>query len=146
MLLLYNIGIALYCLGLHLAAPFYPKVRQLVRGHRGALRQLRQAMRSCGSRKVVWFHCASLGEFEQGRPIIEKLREQQPEAFILLTFFSPSGYNVRKAYAGADYVSYLPLDLWWRARRFVRIASPSVAIFVKYEFWHHYFSTLKRQG
>lgn len=143
---MYNIGLMLYWAGAHVGALFHPKVRKLVRGHRGALRKLEQAMRRRGQRKVAWFHCASLGEFEQGRPVIEALRRQRPDTFVLLTFFSPSGYEVRKGYAAADCVCYMPLDLWWVARRFVAIAAPDIAVFVKYEFWYNYLSQLHRQG
>lgn len=146
MIFLYNIGLLLFWLGAHAGALFYPKARKLVRGQRGGLRKLKRAMENRGQRKVAWFHCASLGEFEQGRPVIERLRSREPDMFILLTFFSPSGYEVRKSYAVADYVCYLPFDLWWVSQRFVRIAAPHVAIFVKYEFWYHYLKSLKRQG
>ncbi|MDR3189056.1 MAG: 3-deoxy-D-manno-octulosonic acid transferase [Prevotellaceae bacterium] len=146
MIFLYNIGLLLYWTGAHVGAIFHPKARKLVRGHRGALRRLKQAMSGRGQRKVAWFHCASLGEFEQGRPVMEALRRQHPDVFVLLTFFSPSGYEVRKNYAAADFVCYLPLDLWWVARRFVKLAAPHVAVFVKYEFWYHYLRQLHRQG
>ncbi|MDR0414903.1 MAG: 3-deoxy-D-manno-octulosonic acid transferase [Prevotellaceae bacterium] len=136
----------LFWLGAHACAPFYPKARKLVGGQRGGLRRLRSAMGRRGQRKVVWVHCASLGEFEQGRPVIDRLRSRYPDAFILLTFFSPSGYEVRKDYATADYVCYLPFDLWWVARRFVQIVAPNIAIFVKYEFWYHYLQALRRHG
>jgi 3-deoxy-D-manno-octulosonic-acid transferase len=89
-------------------------------------------------------HCASLGEFEQGRPVLEGLQKQYPNYSILLTFFSPSGYEVHKNYAGADYVFYLPMDSAGNARKFLKITNPSIAIFVKYEFWHYYLSQLKK--
>jgi 3-deoxy-D-manno-octulosonic-acid transferase len=143
---LYNTGLLLFWLGVRVGALFYPKARKLVRGQRGGLRKLKRAMENRGQRKVAWFHCASLGEFEQGRPVIERLRSREPDIFILLTFFSPSGYEVRKNYSVADYVCYLPFDLWWVSRKFVQIAAPHVAIFVKYEFWYHYLKSLKRQG
>ncbi|MEM6700756.1 MAG: glycosyltransferase N-terminal domain-containing protein, partial [Bacteroidota bacterium] len=95
--------------------------------------------------RLLWMHCASLGEFEQGRPIIEKLKSQQPQLKILLTFFSPSGYEIRKNYEQADYVFYLPMDTRKNARHFLEIAQPDIAIFVKYEFWYHYLHELKRQ-
>ncbi|MDR1416790.1 MAG: 3-deoxy-D-manno-octulosonic acid transferase [Prevotellaceae bacterium] len=146
MIFLYNIGLLLFWLGVHVSALFYPKARKLALGQRGWLRKLKRAMETRGQRKVAWVHCASLGEFEQGRPVIERLRSREPDLFILLTFFSPSGYEVRKNYAAADYVCYLPFDLWWVARRFVRVAAPDIAIFVKYEFWYHYLNSLKQQG
>lgn len=94
-------------------------------------------------RPVIWVHCASLGEFEQGRPLIEKLKLKYPDVFILLTFFSPSGYEVRKNYQGADLVAYLPMDGKKNARKFIELVHPTLAIFVKYESWFHYLKTLK---
>jgi 3-deoxy-D-manno-octulosonic-acid transferase len=98
------------------------------------------------SRPVIWFHTASLGEFEQGRPILEACRKENPSHFILVTFFSPSGYEVRKHYTGADYVSYLPLDGYFNSKRFLDMVKPSLAIFVKYEFWHYYLTGLKKRS
>lgn len=95
---------------------------------------------------LIWFHCASLGEFEQGRPVIEAFRAAHPGWKILLTFFSPSGYEVRKNYAGADYIFYLPADTPRNARRFVSIFRPKIAVFVKYEFWANYLFALQRSG
>lgn len=96
--------------------------------------------------EIVWFHCASLGEFEQGRPVMEAIKKRKPEALIALTFFSPSGYEVRKNYSGADWIGYLPLDTFFNAKKFVEILKPSQCIFVKYEFWMNYFLRLKNQG
>ncbi|MFR9620388.1 MAG: glycosyltransferase N-terminal domain-containing protein [Rikenellaceae bacterium] len=97
------------------------------------------------SDRIVWIHAASLGEFEQGRPIIEKFRAESPEYKILLTFFSPSGYEIRKNYEGADYIFYLPIDTPWNARKFLDIAHPEIAIFVKYEYWFNLLATLRRR-
>ena len=96
--------------------------------------------------KYIWFHASSLGEFEQGRPMIEQIRKVHPEYKILLTFFSPSGYEVRKNYAGADVVCYLPFDTPGRVEQFLDLAHPSMAIFIKYEFWGNYLHTLQRRG
>jgi len=93
--------------------------------------------------EVIWFHCASLGEFEQGRPVMEALKKEHPNSLIALTFFSPSGYEVRKNYSGADWIGYLPLDTFFNAQNFVKILNPSQAFFVKYEFWMNYFLQLK---
>ena len=95
--------------------------------------------------KVFWFHCSSLGEFEQGRPVIEDIRKQMPESFILLTFFSPSGYELRKNYQGADLVSYLPLDTRFNAWRFINLVKPAAAYFIKYEFWYYFLRTLYKK-
>lgn len=96
--------------------------------------------------KYIWFHAASLGEFEQGRPLIEHIRKEHPEYKILLTFFSPSGYEVRKNYEGADICCYLPLDTIRNARRFLRLIRPAMAFFIKYEFWYNYLHILKHRG
>lgn len=97
-------------------------------------------------RKVAWFHAASLGEFEQGRPVIEMFKATYPDYFILLTFFSPSGYEVRKNYSGADYICYLPIDTASNARKFVEIVNPKITFFIKYEFWYHYLKELRKTG
>ena len=146
MTFLYTIGILLFRLGVQLAVPFSPKAAQWVRGRRRLFAQLRQALSARGSRPLAWVHCASLGEFEQGRPVIEAIRAQHPEYFVLVTFFSPSGYEVRKGYRGADHVCYLPADLPRSARRFVRMVQPTVAIFVKYELWYHHLRALRSVG
>ncbi len=113
-------------------------------GREQQFERLQQALHG-NQAPVVWFHCASLGEFEQGRPVMEAFRQQFPTYKILLTFFSPSGYEVRKNYTGADYILYLPLDSARNARRFVEVVQPRLAVFVKYEFWHYYLQALHRQ-
>jgi len=117
-----------------------------VRGRRDIFQQLRIAFSKTNGSTLVWVHCASLGEFEQGRPIIESFKERLPATKILLTFFSPSGYEVRKDYPMADYVFYLPWDTPSQARRFVEITKPTLAIFIKYEFWYNYTVQLKKSG
>ena len=114
------------------------------RGEREAIRILKEKVDP--NAQYVWFHAASLGEFEQGRPLIEQLRQDHPEYKILLTFFSPSGYEVRKNYAGADIICYLPLDTITNARRFLRTIRPVMAFFIKYEFWYNYLHILKHRG
>ena len=96
--------------------------------------------------RIIWFHCSSLGEFEQGRPVMEKIREILPDRKILLTFYSPSGYEIRKNYSGADYIFYLPLDTKKNAEKFLDFIRPEVALFVKYEYWYHFISALKRRN
>lgn len=128
-------------LGCNIAALFNKKVRTMMRGHQDTWQILR---RKIGSDRYVWFHAASLGEFEQGRPLMEYLKRQHPEKKILLTFFSPSGYEVRKNYAGADVVCYLPLDTPFNAIKFVKLARPEEAYFIKYEFWRNYIDVLHR--
>ena len=141
---MYNLIIYLYQLGVIIASLFNEKVRKMWRGEREAIRILREKVDP--NAKYVWFHAASLGEFEQGRPLMEQLRQDYPEYKILLTFFSPSGYEVRKNYAGADIICYLPLDTITNARRFLRTIRPVMAFFIKYEFWYNYLHILKHRG
>ena len=139
--MLYNIAIHFYLLGVAIASLFNEKVRKMWRGERAAFDVLKQKVDP--EAKYVWFHAASLGEFEQGRPIMERLRSEHPEYKILLTFFSPSGYEVRKNYEGADIICYLPLDTPINAIRFLRLVRPVMAFFIKYEFWYNYLHILK---
>lgn len=141
---LYNTGIRLYSLAARLVASRNPKADKMIRGQRETLPRLREAL--VPGRKYIWVHTASLGEFEQGRPVIERLRRDYPDYGIVLTFFSPSGYEVRKNYQGADVVCYLPFDLPGRVRDFLDTVNPAMAIFVKYEFWGNYLHALQRRG
>ena len=141
---MYNIIIYIYLLGVAVYSLFNEKVRKMWRGERDAFRILREKVDP--NAKYVWFHAASLGEFEQGRPLIERLRQEHPEYKVLLTFFSPSGYEVRKNYEGADIITYLPLDTITNARRFLRIIHPVMAFFIKYEFWYNYLHILKHRN
>ncbi len=131
---------------LKIAAPFNQKIKLGVEGRNSALKRLEELFsKQPQSRPVAWFHAASLGEFEQGRPVIEAYRIAYPDHFILLTFFSPSGYEVRKNYTGADFIAYLPIDTRANAAEFVRIVKPRIAFFIKYEFWLNYLLELKNQ-
>lgn len=145
MKVLYNISIFFVGLGLRVASIFNTKAREFVTGRAHIFKKMRAALDG-NDQRVIWVHCASLGEFEQGRPVIEALKGEFPDRKILLTFFSPSGYNVRKNYPLASYVFYLPLDTRRNARRFVKIVKPALAIFVKYEFWYHYSRVLRKKG
>lgn len=142
--LLYNLGMLIYHFGVWVASFWNEKASKFCKGRQGVLEFL--AERIDKNSRYVWVHAASLGEFEQGRPIIEKLRQMKPEYKIVLTFFSPSGYEVRKNYEGADVVCYLPIDTSWSANRFLDTVNPSYAIFIKYEFWMNYISGLKRRN
>ena len=139
---LYNTGLLAYKTALYLAAPFNPKARQWVDGRRDWVTHLTRKLAG-NTAPIAWFHAASLGEFEQGRPVMEAYRTQYPTHKILLTFFSPSGYEVRKTYAGADYIIYLPADTPANARQFVALLNPRIAFFIKYEFWYNYLRELK---
>lgn len=141
---MYNIIMYLIQAGLAIAALFNDKAKKMWRGERAALAVLRDTIDP--AQRYVWFHAASLGEFEQGRPIMERLRLEHPELKILLTFFSPSGYEVRKNYGGADVICYLPIDTPANARRFIETARPVAAFFIKYEFWYNYLKGLNRRG
>lgn len=141
---LYSAGISLYKFGVHVAALRNPKARKLDRGQHQTWQRISDAVSP--SDRVVWVHAASLGEFEQGRPLIERIRADHPEYKILLTFFSPSGYEVRNNYPGADCVCYLPFDTPKRVARFLDLAHPEIAVFVKYEIWRNYLQQLNERG
>lgn len=142
---MYSLGIYLYALLVRLVAALgHRKARAMVRGQRDSWRILREKIDPTA--RYVWFHAASLGEFEQGLPLIERLRREQPSRKILLTFFSPSGYEVRKDYKGADVVCYLPFDSPTAARRFIKWARPEMAFFIKYEFWRNYIDVLSKKS
>lgn len=141
--MIYNIGIYIYDFLVHLAALFSRKPRKMIRGHWVVYELLRQQVEK--DARYIWFHAASLGEFEQGRPLIERIREKHPEYRILLTFFSPSGYEVRKNYKGADIVCYLPFDKPRNVHKFLDIVHPCMAFFIKYEFWKNFLSELHKR-
>lgn len=141
---MYNIAIYIYLIGVAIGSLFNKKIKKMWRGEREAVDLLKEKVDPTA--KYVWFHAASLGEFEQGRPLIEQLKATHPEYKILLTFFSPSGYEVRKNYEGADIVCYLPLDTIRNARRFLRAVHPVMAFFIKYEFWYNYLHILRHRG
>lgn len=140
MSIFYNAGIRGYQLAVRLAAPFNEKAALWVKGRKNIRKQIAQIQRK--GERLVWFHAASLGEFEQGRPVMEALKAAEPSTRILLTFFSPSGYEIRKNYAGADYILYLPSDTPGNARFFVEQLKPDAAVFIKYEFWYNYLHEL----
>ena len=141
---MYNIIMYAYQFGLMVYSHFNDKVRKMWKGERKAVSILKAQVDP--QAKYVWFHAASLGEFEQGRPLMELLRHRHPEYKILLTFFSPSGYEVRKNYSGADIITYLPIDTVTNARRFLRAVRPEMAFFIKYEFWYNYLHILKHRN
>ncbi|KQM74646.1 3-deoxy-D-manno-octulosonic acid transferase [Pedobacter sp. Leaf216] len=142
MLLLYIIGIRVYTLLIRIFSLFNPKAKLFINGRKNVYTQIVQKINP--AEKHVWFHFASLGEFEQGRPVLEKLKTLYPNKKIVVTFFSPSGYEIRKNYALAD-VFYLPIDTAANAKRFITSINPEMAIFTKYEFWHYYFKELKQR-
>ena len=142
--MIYNLVIYIYLFGVKLAALFNSKPAKMVKGHREVFDILRDKIDR--NARYIWFHAASLGEFEQGRPLIERIRKEHPEYRILQTFFSPSGYEVRKNYQGADIVCYLPFDTPRNVRRFIEMVNPCMVFFIKYEFWQNYLNTLYKKG
>lgn len=144
MKLIYNFGIYCYKQLVALAGMRNAKARKLTQGQKGIFDYLSQHADPQGG--YLWIHASSLGEFEQGRPLIEAIRKARPDTRILLTFFSPSGYEVRKNYPGADLVCYLPFDLPGNVKRFLDLTRPTQAIFIKYEFWANYLNELKRRN
>ncbi len=141
--MIYSLIIHLYAFVVELIAPFHKKARLIRLGQWKTNSILRNKIDR--NAKYIWFHAASLGEFEQGRPLIEKIKTEHPDYKILLTFFSPSGYEVRKNYDGADVICYLPFDTPYRVHKFLNLANPAIAIFIKYEFWANYLKELKRR-
>ncbi|MDR2859152.1 MAG: 3-deoxy-D-manno-octulosonic acid transferase [Mediterranea sp.] len=141
--MLYEIGIYFYDFFTHLAALFCRKPRKMIKGQRVVYELLRLQIKK--NAHYIWLHAASLGEFEQGRPLMEEIRVRHPEYKILLTFFSPSGYEVRKNYRGADIVCYLPLDKIYNVKKFLGIVRPCMAFFIKYEFWKNYLDELNKR-
>ncbi len=144
MKLIYNLGVSLYTFSVWILYPFNKKARLWVTGRRKWQEKLKREINPNDS--FIWIHCASLGEFEQGRTVIEAIKKEKPQYKIILTFFSPSGYEIRKNYQHADMVLYLPADTPANSRKFLSLLNPAIAIFVKYEFWNNYLSELKRKN
>jgi 3-deoxy-D-manno-octulosonic-acid transferase len=138
--LLYNIAIYLYSFAIKIAALFNKKANLWVRGRKNLFKDIKTKIKS--GEQLIWFHASSLGEFEQGRPVMEEIKKKFPEKKILLTFFSPSGYEIRKNYEGADYIFYLPADTKRNASEFIRLVKPEMVFFIKYEFWFNYIDSL----
>lgn len=147
-MLLYNLGIQFYLFAIRIASLFNAKAKSWLAGRRNWRERYAREWQAINPQQapMVWVHCASLGEFEQGRPVIEQLRRDFPQVKILLTFFSPSGYEIRKNYEQADFVCYLPLDTKRNALDFIQLFQPTLSIFVKYEFWLHYLQALHQRG
>ena len=145
MRLFYSLFIQLYGIGIRIASLFQPKAKSWVSGRKNIFQRL-AADFSGNNDPVFWMHCASLGEFEQGRPLLEAYRKKYPTHKLLLTFFSPSGYEVRKNYSGADWIYYLPLDTLSNAKKIIKIVKPSQVVFVKYEYWYNLLHVLHQQS
>jgi 3-deoxy-D-manno-octulosonic-acid transferase len=141
---IYNFGLKVYLLLVKLSASRNPKARKWLDGRKKLLKRIKSEKGFDG--KSVWVHCSSLGEFEQGRPLIEEIRKRFPEKKIVLTFFSPSGYEVQKDYKNVDYVCYLPLDTRKNAKKFIKEINPEVVFFIKYEYWYNFLKVLKKKS
>jgi 3-deoxy-D-manno-octulosonic-acid transferase len=144
MTIIYNIGIVLYYILIFLASPFNKKAKLWIDGRKDVFHYLKNNIPP--KTKLAWFHVSSLGEFEQGRPIIEAFKVEFPDFKILLTFFSPSGYEIKKDYQVADYICYLPLDTPKNAKRFIQLTNPELVFFVKYDYWYHFLKQAKKSG
>lgn len=144
MIFFYNIAIFTYYFLIKLASLFNPKAKLWIDGRKGIFDKMASQIKT--GEDIAWFHAASLGEFEQGRPVMEAFRKKYPAYKILLTFFSPSGFEIRKNYEGADYIFYLPMDTPRQAKRFIRHANPKMVVFIKYEFWFNYIRILHGKG
>ena len=146
MKLLYNISIYSFSIIAQIASPFNQKAKKWVSGRKKLIRKIKTEFKNIKSEKVIWIHVSSLGEFEQGRPLIEKLKQQNPNIIIVLTFFSPSGYEIRKNYKFADFIFYLPNDTPKNAKAFLNIINPDIVFFVKYDIWYNYLNEIKNRG
>ena len=145
-MLFYNIGIYLYTFVIFLASAFKPKAKLWVNGRKNWQQNYAAQLKKLAGQKKIWLHCASLGEFEQGRTLIESIKKQHPSYKIVLTFFSPSGYEVCKNYENADAIFYLPYDSKSNAKTFLELVAPDKIIFIKYEFWVNYLLQIKEKN
>lgn len=146
MRLIYTAFVYLYGFAIRLAAPLNVKAKLWTNGRKNIFNTIQTDFEKLSNKKIIWVHCASLGEFEQGRPVIEKINSEEPSIVIVLTFFSPSGYEVRKNYSCADFIYYLPIDTFSNAEKFIALIKPAAAFFVKYEFWYNYLYVLKNKN
>ena len=146
-IIFYHVFLLLYKTGIRLISPWNGKAKLWLEGRRGLFERMAAALPGdWGSAPVVWMHCASLGEFEQGRPVLEELRRNLSNCRIVLSFFSPSGYTTKKGYSGADHVFYLPLDSPANARQFIDLVRPTLVLWVKYDYWYYYLAELKKRN
>ena len=146
-IILYHVFLLLYRTGIRLISPWNRKAKLWLHGRKGLFERMRVELATDAGRtgEVIWMHCASLGEFEQGRPVLEELRRRSPDCRIVLSFFSPSGYTTRKDYKGADHIFYLPLDSPRNARTFVDLVKPDIVLWVKYDYWYYFLAELKKR-
>ena len=149
-LIFYTLFLRLYSIGIRIASLWNDKASLWIKGRKNIFETIRKRLHNAQPpthiSQTIWMHCASLGEFEQGRPLIEKVREDYPSHKIVITFFSPSGYEIQKNYKGADYVFYLPQDSSSNAKKFIELIDPTLVLWVKYEFWYYYLQELKKKN
>lgn len=145
-ILFYHVFLWLYRVGIRIIAPWNPKAKLWLAGRKDLFTLIGSTLASPKNNPVIWMHCASLGEFEQGRPVLEALRAKSPQSRIVVTFFSPSGYQARKDYAGADHIFYLPLDSSRNARQFIDLVKPDLVIWIKYDYWYYFLHELKKRN
>lgn len=146
MIILYQFFLIFYKAGIYFVSLWNKKAKLWITGRRNVFETLQQALQSRGTKKTIWMHCASLGEFEQGRPVLQKIKDENPGAIIVVTFFSPSGYEIVKTKKDFDAIFYLPIDSFVHAKRWIRILSPDLVLWVKYEYWHYYLQELKKRN
>jgi 3-deoxy-D-manno-octulosonic-acid transferase len=142
-IVLYNLFLLIYQAAIRIVSPWNPKAAAWINGRKGVFNSIREAKLS--GRQRVWMHCSSLGEFEQGRPVVEALRRQFSDISVVITFFSPSGYEVRKNYTGADHVFYLPMDSAANAKRLIDLINPNLVLWIKYDYWYYYLRELRKR-
>ncbi len=142
-ILLYNLFLWLYQVGIRIVSPGNKKAAAWINGRRGIFKTIREAKISGDQR--VWMHCASLGEFEQGRPVVEALKKKYPGITVVISFFSPSGYEIQKNYSGADHIFYLPMDSPVNAKRFLDLVNPNLVLWIKYDYWYYYLRELRKR-
>lgn len=148
-LFLYNIFIRLYPLAIRFAAIWNDKAKRWIQGRKNIFQTIKiilSSQHTTQNTQIVWMHCASLGEFEQGRPLIEKIKKEYQSYKIVITFFSPSGYEIQKKFSGADHVFYLPIDSSENAKKFIELTNPTLVLWIKYEFWYYYLHELKKKN
>lgn len=144
MILFYHLFLIAYKTGIHLVSFWNPKAKLWIEGRKNIFEKLQKALPNSRNQKIIWMHCASLGEFEQGRPVLEKLKEKNNDSLFVITFFSPSGYEIAKKKKDFDYVFYLPMDSKKNAKKWIQILKPNLVLWVKYEYWHFYLEEIKR--
>jgi len=142
-ILLYNLFLWLYQVGIRIVSPGNKKAAAWINGRKGIFKTIREA-RIRGDQRV-WMHCASLGEFEQGRPVVESLKKKYPGITVIISFFSPSGYEVQKNYTGADHIFYLPMDSPVHAKRFLDLVNPNLVLWIKYDYWYYYLREIRKR-